>query len=78
MKSNKSFKRLSEPGAGIHLFFMILFALGTLYFKQYLLAAAEAGVILVLLIYALIARRAREKQLSAYIESVTYEMIMKA
>ena len=73
MKSDKSFKRLSEPGTGIHLFFMILFALAALYLRQYLLAAAEGGVILVLLAYSLIARRAKEKQLSAYIESVTYD-----
>lgn len=73
MKSNKNIKRLSEPGVGIHLFFMVLFALASLYFREYLLAAAEGGVILVLLLFSLIARRAREKQLSAYIESVTYE-----
>ena len=65
MKNNKSIKRLSEPGVGIHLFFMILFAAATLYFKQYFLAAAEGGVILVLLVFSLIARRVREKQLSA-------------
>ena len=73
MKSNKNFRRLSEPGLQIYLFFMILFALGALYFKEYLLAAAEGGVILVLLVYALIARRVREKQLTAFIESVTYD-----
>ena len=73
MKNNKSIKRLSEPGVGIHLFFMILFAAATLYFKQYFLAAAEGGVILVLLVFSLIARRVREKQLSAYIESVAYD-----
>ena len=73
MKTNKSFKRLSEPGVQIYLFFMILFAVGALYFKQYLLAAAEGGVILVLLAYSLIARRIREKQLEAFIESVTYD-----
>ncbi len=73
MKNNKNIKRLSEPGVGIHLFFMILFAAAALYFKQYMLAAAEGGVILVLLVYALIARRIREKQLSAYIESVAYD-----
>ena len=73
MKSNKNFKRLSEPGVQIYLFFMILFAVGALYFKEYLLAAAEGGVILVLLVYALIARRVREKQLTAFIESVTYD-----
>ena len=73
MRSDKDFKRLSEPGALIHLFFMVLFALGALYFKQYVLAAAEGGVILVLIVYALIVRKARAKQLSAYIESVTYD-----
>ncbi len=73
MKTNKSIRRLSEPGVGIHLFFMILFAAATLYFKQYMLAAAEGGVILVLLIYAFIARKIREKQLAAYIESVAYD-----
>ena len=44
MKSNKNFRRLSEPGLQIYLFFMILFALGALYFKEYLLAAAEGAV----------------------------------
>ena len=73
MKTNKNIRRLSEPGVGIHLFFMVLFAAATLYFQQYMLAAAEAGVILVLLVYAFIARRVREKQLSAYIESVAYD-----
>ena len=73
MKTNKNIRRLSEPGVGIHLFFMVLFAAATLYFKQYMLAAAEAGVILVLLVYAFIARKIREKQLSAYIESVAYD-----
>ena len=73
MKTDKSIKRLSEPGVGIHLFFMVLFVLGALYFRQYYLAAGESGVILVLLVYALIARKAREKQLNAYIESITYD-----
>ena len=73
MKTNKNIKRLSEPGVGIHLFFMVLFAAATLYFELYTLAAAEGGVILVLMVYALIARRVREKQLAAYIESVAYD-----
>ena len=73
MKSNKNLKRLSEPGVGIHLMFMVLFALATLYFRMYYLAAAEGAVILVLIVYAMIARRIKEKQLAAYIESVTYD-----
>ncbi len=73
MKTNKNLKRLSEPGVGIHLLFMLLFALATLYFRLYYLAAAEGAVIVVLLVYTLIARRIKEKQLAAYIESVTYD-----
>ena len=57
----------------IHLMVMVIFALATLYFRMYYLAAAEGAVIVVLVIYTLIARRIRERQLAAYIESVTYD-----
>ena len=73
MKSNKNLKRLSEPGVGIHLLFMVFFALATLYFRMVYLAAAEGAVIVVLVVYTLIARRIKERQLAAYIESVTYD-----
>ena len=73
MKTNKKIKRLAEPGIGIYLFFLALFAAASLFFRQYYLAAAEGVVFLVLFIYALAARRSREKQLSAYIESITYD-----
>ncbi len=73
MKNNKSVKRLAEPEMGVYLFFLAAFALATMYFRLYYLAAAEAGVFLVLLIYALIARRMKTKQLTAYIESITYD-----
>ena len=74
MKSNKkSLQRLSEPGVGVYFLVLLLFAAASLFFKFYYLAAAEAGVTALLLIYALIARRVREKQLAAYIESVTYD-----
>ena len=73
MKNNKNVKRLAEPGIGIYLFFLAAFALATAYFRLYYLAAAEGSVFMVLLVYALIARRMKEKQLSAYIESVTYD-----
>lgn len=73
MKGNKNLKRLAEPGVGMHLFFMVVFAVAALFFRMYYLAAAEGAVILLLLLYTLIVRRKREKQLAAYIESVTYE-----
>ena len=73
MNNNKSVKRLAEPGIGIYLFFLAAFAAASLYYKLYYLAAAEGTVFTVLLVYALIARRMKEKQLTAYIESITYD-----
>lgn len=70
---NKTLRRLAEPGAKIHLFFMAAFAVATLCFRMYELAAAEGIVILLLLIVTAVAKKQREKRLAAYIESVTYE-----
>ena len=70
---NKNLKRLAEPGARLYLVFLVLFAAAALFFKMYELAAAEATIILLLLIYGFFARRRREKQLAAYIESITYD-----
>ena len=52
---------------------MGIFALASLYFKQYILAAAEGAVILILAIVAIVLRRRKTKQLTAYIESITYD-----
>lgn len=73
MKANKDIQKLVEPGVGLHLFFLVLFAAVTLSYKQYYIAAAEGVVILALVIYTLVIKKNRSKQLSAYIESVTYD-----
>ena len=73
MKEDGGKKRLPQLGAGVYLFFLLAFALAALYFRMYFLAAAEAGVIIILLIYSLIARRIHQKQLTAYIESIAYD-----
>ena len=70
---NKNLKRLAEPGARLYLIFLVIFAAAALFFKMYELAATEAAVILLLLIYSFFSRKRREKQLAAYIESVTYD-----
>ena len=70
---NKNLKRLAEPGARLYLIFLVIFAAAALFFKMYELATAEAAVILLLLIYSFFSRKRREKQLAAYIESVTYD-----
>ena len=73
MKSNKNVKRLAEPGTGIYLFFLLAFVAAAVVLRQYYLAAGEGAVFVVLLIYAILARRSKEKQLAAYIESITYD-----
>ena len=70
---NKNLQRLAEPGSKMYLFFLVAFAVASLLFKMYELAVAEAGVILLLLVYSAISRRRKAKQLAAYIESLTYE-----
>ena len=69
---NKNIKRLSEPNARMYLIFLALFAAASLYFGQYYLAIAEAGIIVILAIYAAIVRRKKTKQLEEFVESVTY------
>ena len=70
---NKNLRRLAEPGATIHMFVLVAFAVATLLFGLYELAAIEAGVILLLVVISIFAKRRREKQLAAYSESITYE-----
>ena len=73
MKSNQKYKPLKTPSYLIYLAFMAAFALAALYFRQYLLAAAEGGITLILAIVALVMKRKKAKQLTAYIESITYD-----
>lgn len=70
---DKNLKKLAEPGVRLHLVILVIFAAASLYFKLYELAAAEAGVILLLLVYGFFAKRSREKRLSACIEAITYD-----
>ncbi len=72
MKFDPKIKRLSDPGTGILLFFLGVFALITLYFGLPYLAAAEAAVLVILLVYSILARRSREKKLTAYTEELVY------
>jgi len=65
-------KRLSDTGMGILLLFLGIFALVTLFFGLPYLAAAEGAVLVILLVYSILAHRARAKQLTAYTESLVY------
>ena len=72
MKMDPKIKRLSDTGMGILLLFLGIFALVTLFFGLPYLAAAEGAVLVILLVYSILAHRARAKQLTAYTESLVY------
>lgn len=70
---NNNLKRMAEPGVRLYFFFLVAFAAATLFFREYDLAIVEGSIIIFLVIYSLIMRKRREKQLAAYIEAVTYD-----
>ncbi len=70
MNSHK-LRKYTEPGAVMFFVVMLAFAAAT-YFWQPKLAYAEAGVVAALAIYTLIRNRRRQKELQAFVESVTY------
>ena len=70
---NKTFQRLSEPGTGIYILLLTVFAAASLFYKHYELAIAEGAVVCLLIILSAFVKRSREKKLKAYIESITYE-----
>jgi len=70
---NRKSLRPSEPGVRAYLLFLILFAAASLIVGQYLLAAAEGGIIAALAVYAIITGRNNRRELMEYIESITYD-----
>ena len=70
---NKSSPRPTEPGVRTYLVFLLIFAAATLLIHQYVLAAAEGVIILLLGIYAIVTGRRKRRELMEYIESVTYD-----
>ena len=69
---NKTLRRLAEPGK-LPLIFLVAFAVATLLYGMYMLAAIEGAAILLLIVFFLVSKRRKEKQLKAFIESLTYE-----
>ena len=70
MNSHK-LRKYTEPGAVMFFVVMLAFAVAA-FFLDRRLAYAEAGVIAALAIYTLIRNRKRQKELQAFVESVTY------
>ena len=73
MKNDPKIKRLADRGTAILLFFLAVFAVVTALNKLYLLAAAEGAVTVILLVFSIIAYRARRAQLAAYTEELVYQ-----
>ena len=69
----KKMKIGSGHSPKVYLLCMAVFALASLVLKQYILAAVEGAVCLVLLIYAYIVKHRSEKELEKMLESVIYD-----
>ena len=73
MKSNKTYQPPSGKADILYLVCISLFALAALLFDHPKLAATEGAVFLVLLAITLLTKRREARQLSKYIESITYD-----
>ena len=67
----RKMQKFTEPGLRLCLLLMAAFAAVTWFFNDKL-AYAEAGVVAALIVYAVIRNRTRQRELQAFVESVTY------
>jgi c-di-AMP phosphodiesterase-like protein len=67
----RKMQKFTEPGLRLCLLLMAAFAAVTWFFNDKL-AYAEAGVVAALIVYAIVRKRARQRELQAFVESVTY------
>lgn len=70
---NKKIQRFVEPSMSMFLVVLIIFTAVTFFFDTRL-AIVETGVLVVLVIYSMIAKRRKRRALAEYIESVTYSV----
>lgn len=69
---NNKLRRLAEPGARLYLIILAMFAAATLFLTNWKVAAVEGAIVLLLIVYACVAKKRKEKALESYIEEVTY------
>ena len=69
--NKRTMKKFTEPGLRMCLLIMAAFAAVTWFFERRL-AYAEIGVVAGLIVYAIIRQRQRQRELQAFVESVTY------
>ena len=67
---SKRLGRLINPGLSLYFWVMICFAFASLLLNQYLLAAVEAVVVVLLYVSYKILRKSRHRQLLRYIQEL--------
>ena len=70
---NKKLGRLLHPSTGMYLALLLAFSIVAALMENYLLAAVELGITVVMLVFHLIYRSRRYKQLQSFVQSVTDE-----
>ena len=68
---NKKISKLYQPSIRLYLLILALFAAAAYFFDERL-AMAEAVVVALLALYAVVGKRKRQKKLQSFIETVTY------
>ena len=68
---NKKLGRLIQPSMGLHFIVMVCFAAAALLGRQYILAAVEGVVTLVLFVISLGQKKQRRRELQAYIQAAS-------
>ncbi|MEA4965522.1 MAG: DHH family phosphoesterase [Oscillospiraceae bacterium] len=68
---NNKLSRLLRPGLTISLLILVLSSAAALFLKQYYLALADAGGVIVLFVYAIANSRSRRRQIIRYIQTTT-------
>jgi c-di-AMP phosphodiesterase-like protein len=72
-KMNQKLQKFIEPSMRLYLLVLVCFAAVSVFF-DWRLAAAEGGLVLVLVIYSMVSARRKRRELVEYIESVTYNV----
>ena len=71
---NKRLGRLLNYNVGLYFFVLLIFGISTILLEQYILAAAELGLTVILFVFYLIYRTNRRKTIQAFIQKVEDSM----
>ncbi|NLO48755.1 MAG: DHH family phosphoesterase [Clostridiales bacterium] len=74
LNKKKKLIRLLRPSMRLYFSFLVIFVLATLLFGDYVLAAAEAFVVIMIYTYSVISGKRRQREIFRYIDSVTLNL----